>query len=51
MLDEENYIIKWDKESARFCLEGDTIATDSDYAHGSECEIIGNIFDNSEMLH
>lgn len=50
MLNEENYIIRWDEDSARFCLEGDTIETDFDHVYGSECEIIGNIFDNSDLL-
>lgn len=47
---EERYVIKWSEEDARFCLESETIATDFNCVYGSECEIIGNIFDNSDLM-
>lgn len=48
--EDEYFIVKWDNKYARFILEGDIITVDFDYLYGYECEIIGNTFDNPELL-
>lgn len=41
---------EWDEDAAKFVLNGDGLTVDFDYYYGDECEVIGNIFDNSELL-
>lgn len=48
--DEDGYFtIAWDEDGARFILDGNLIV-DFDNCYGYECEVIGNIFDNPELL-
>lgn len=51
-IDEEdgNFHIKWDDDEAKFVLSGDSLIFDFDSYYGNECEVIGNIFDNPELL-
>lgn len=51
-IDEEDgfFIVKWDNNGARFILESDSLLTDFDHIYGTNCEVIGNIFDNPELI-
>lgn len=51
-IDEEdgNFQVEWDNDSARFVLNGFGLTVDFDNVYGYECEVIGNIFDNKELL-
>lgn len=51
-IDEEDgyFAVEWDDEGARFVLYGDGLTVDFDNYHGHECEVIGNVFDNPELL-
>ena len=51
-IDEEdgNAVIVWDKETSRFIIEWKSIVSDFDSVYGHECEVIGNIHDNPELL-
>lgn len=51
-IDEEDvyFTIEWDNDGARFILASDGLTVDFDNYYGYECEIIGNIFDNPELL-
>ena len=40
----------YDNDRARFALEGDDLVIDFDNIYGYECEVVGNIFDDSELL-
>ena len=49
--DAEIYIIEWDIDTARFTIvQHGSVICDFDNYWGYELEIIGNIFDNAELL-
>lgn len=49
--DDEYGIVKFDNDGAMFIVEFDTFTVDfGNNIDGNRCEIIGNIFDNSELL-
>lgn len=51
-IDEEDglFVVEWNSDSAKFELSGWGIMTDFENQNGYECEIIGNICDNPELL-
>ena len=42
--------VEFDEDSARFTLDGDGLTVDFDNVYSNDTEIIGNIFDNPELL-
>jgi len=49
--DDEYGIVKFDNDGAMFIVEFDTFTVDfGNNIDGNQCEIIGNIFDNPELL-
>ena len=48
--EDEFFIIKWDAETARFILESETLVMDFDNYYSYEMDIVGNIFDNPDLL-
>lgn len=51
-IDEEDgcFTVEWDGEGARFALYGEGLTVDFDNLYSYECEIMGNMFDNPELL-
>ena len=51
-IDEEDgcLSVEWDEGDARFALYGEGLTVDFGNYHGHECEVIGNIFDNPDLL-
>lgn len=51
-IDEDDgcFTVEWDGESARFVLCGEGLTVDFDNIYSYECEVVGNIFDNPELL-
>ena len=51
-LPDENVYFKceWEKDTARFVLNGDRFTVDFDDYREYEVEVIGNIFDNTDLL-
>ena len=49
-MEDENAIIEWDEETARFIISFDVWVADFDNYYGKELEVIGNIYDNPELL-
>lgn len=51
LLDEDGYFAcEWEEDTARFVMNGDEIIVDFDNYWGYQVEVIGNIFDNPELL-
>lgn len=48
--DEEYGIVEWDKDTARFVVRFYTFIADFDNLYGDEIEIVGNAYDNPEMM-
>ena len=50
MPEDERGIIRWDNETARYVVIYDNIISDFDNWYGKDLEVIGNEFDNPELL-
>nr|DAJ47839.1 MAG TPA: YopX protein [Caudoviricetes sp.] len=48
--EEERGIVQWDNDTARFIITCSTFTVDFDSVCGEELEIVGNIYDNPEMM-
>lgn len=48
--EEERGIIQWDNDTARFIITCSTFTVDFDNVYGYELEIVGNVYDNPELL-
>lgn len=48
--EDENAFILWDKESARYIIQFTGWCADFDNFYGKELEVIGNLYENSELL-
>lgn len=46
--EDENFLVEWDYDTARFVMNGETITVDFDNYWAHEVEAISNIFDNPE---
>lgn len=44
------YTVEWSEDRARFVLSGDGVEADFDNFWGYELEVIGNIYENKELL-
>lgn len=48
--EEERGIVQWDNDTARFVITCSTFTVDFDSVYGEELEIVGNVYDNPELL-
>ena len=48
--EEERGVVQWDDDTARFIITFSTFTLDFDSIYGFELEIIGNIYDDPELL-
>lgn len=48
--EDEYFVIEWCDDTARFIMTSDTLVVDFDNYWGYQTEIVGNIFDNPELL-
>jgi hypothetical protein len=44
------FVVEWDEETSKFVMNGDGITVDFDNFYGYEIDVVGNIFDNHELL-
>lgn len=51
-IDEEDgyFIVHFDKRTLRFVLIGDDLQMDFDMISGSDCEVVGSVFDTLELV-
>lgn len=47
---DEYFVIEWDNDTARFVMTSETLVVDFDNYWNYQTEVIGNIFDNSELI-
>lgn len=49
--DEDGYFVcEWEEDTARFILNGDGLTVDFDNYWSYQVEVVGNIFDNADLL-
>nr|DAK50722.1 MAG TPA: YopX protein [Caudoviricetes sp.] len=48
--EEERGIVQWDNDTARFVITCSTFTVDFDNVYGCELEIVGNVYDDPELL-
>lgn len=48
--EDENAFVLWDKETARYIIQFNSWCADFDNFYGKELEVIGNIYNNPELL-
>lgn len=48
--EDENAFIMWDTESSRFVIQFNDWCSDFDSFYGKDLEVIGNIYENPELL-
>ena len=48
--EDERGVVQWDSDIAKFIITFSTFTIDFDNVYGRELEIVGNIYDNPEMM-
>lgn len=48
--EEERGIVQWDNDTVRFIITCSTFTVDFDSVCGEELEIVGNVYDNAELI-
>ncbi len=48
--EEENFVVEWFEEGARYVFSGISVIMDFDNCYEYELEVIGNIYENPELL-
>lgn len=49
--EDENAVIEWEEDSAKFSIKFDDWIADFDCYYGKDLEVIGNIYENPELLN
>ena len=49
-VEEANFLVLWDDETARYVFEGVGLVIDFDNCYGQELQVVGNKYENPELL-
>lgn len=48
--EDEYFVVEWDGDTARFVMNSETLTVDFDSYWGHQVEVIGNVYENSDLL-
>ncbi len=48
--EDEYFVVGWDSDTARFVMNSETLTVDFDNYWGYQVEIIGNVYENADLL-
>lgn len=48
--EDEYFVVEWDADTARFVMNSETLAADLDNYWGYQAEVIGNMYENADLL-
>lgn len=48
--EDERGVVQWDSDIAKFIITFSTFTIDFDNVYGREFEVVGNVYDNPEMM-
>jgi hypothetical protein len=49
-VEEANFLVLWDDETARYAFEGVGLSIDFDNCYSDELQVVGNKYENPELL-
>lgn len=48
--EDDHFVVEWDNDTARFIMTSETLTVDFDNYWGYQVEVIGNVYENSDLL-
>ncbi len=48
--EDEYFVVEWDGDTARFVMNSETLTVDFDNYWGYQVEVIGNVYENADLL-
>lgn len=48
--EDEYFVVEWDNDTARFVMNSETLTVDFDNYWGYQVEVIGNVYENADLL-
>lgn len=48
--EDEYFVVEWDNDTARFVMTSETMTVDFDNYWGYQVEVIGNVYENTDLL-
>lgn len=48
--EDEYFVVEWDKDTARFVMNSETLTVDFDNYWGYQMRVVGNMYENADLL-